>query len=826
MVGVFLDDRLSLGLTFDLTLLAIGVTLAIAAGRFSGTWIRMAPWCMVASTALTAAALGALRYEIGMRRMAADHVARWSHPRDLVLARIVGEVVTPPRIERSGDAGFPRPYPVEPKTRFYLDAQRIQSRDGWVDVSGRLYVTIAAPALDILPGQTVEAFGRLYRFRPPDNPGEFDGALWQRRHGVWAGLFCSGERNVHALDVGASGGIRGALQRLRRVVRGYLIDDGPSPGDAADSLLEAMVLGQRGRVERSLDEAFRRAGVVHFLCASGIHVAWLGLFAWGVLFACGAHYRTIAWGTGLVIIAYAIVAEPNPPILRAAIIGCFALAAQWLRRPAHTGNWLAASAIVLLLVNPGDLFNPGFQLSFAAILGIRFVGWPLLQQAAHIGHVHVGGVWIPALADQPARVGRRIAAFIAAPVCIAFGAWAAAFPIVAFHFGWISPWGWLNSAVLAPFVFATMALGFSQLLLAAAFPSLGGLLAAPLGAASRLLAAVAGGLADIPGGHVAVMAPGPVWTILFYASLLVVVHGAMWRVRRWMSGVMLVGLMAYCFVPSSLWRGRDDALRIWMLSVGDGNAVIIELPNGRTLACDLGTRAQYDLSRHTLVPFLRHRGVFTLDDVMISHPDMDHYGAVAPLSEQVELKRVWINDHFRRLAQSNPASVELIERLEARAIPIRAHRAGDRLPDTGDVTIDVIWPTGQPTEDVLRDNDTSTVLRIVYQDRTVLLTGDVTDAAQARVLERGGLKADVLQLPHHGSPRPRTTAAFIDAVDPTAVIRSSGRPDRETNDSLWRAIGDRAYYNTAECGAVCVTIQNGAVRVTTFGESTGRPVLD
>ncbi len=135
----------------------------------------------------------------------------------------------------------------------------------------------------------------------------------------------------------------------------------------------------------------------------------------------------------------------------------------------------------------------------------------------------------------------------------------------------------------------------------------------------------------------------------------------------------------------------------------------------------------------------------------------------------------------------------------------------------GDVVVEAVWPPPGDGTKVWECNDTSMVLRVTYQDRPILLPGDISQAAMAEMLAGGGLKADVLELPHHGSVV-HNTARFVEAVNPAVAVRSSGERRGMTVNGIERIVGNRKYFNTADDGCVLVWVAGGQV--------TANPVMD
>lgn len=831
VAGIIVDNALTPPIAAAIATAAFGLLVAWVGGR--GATLRnpkASQWLSLFGICLSAAGVGMMRHAAGIRRVPGDHVAAVIPDDVRRLIRVEADVLTPPAFDFTDATPAGAPFPREPRTRFLAAVRAIEAPTGMRHAGGVIQVSVGAAALHVAAGQRVELFGAAFRYRGPDNPGQRDWAAYRRRRGIHVGMWCDNERNVTILRDAASdsGTTTAPLHTLRQHLRRLLIDDAASVDDDAHTLLDAMVLGQRGRVERALDDAFVRAGVVHFLAASGMHVAWLAGIAAGFMLLIGASYRASAILCAATIVAYAAVAEPNPPILRAAITAGLFFAARWLRRSRQSGNWLAAAAIILLALRPGDVFDPGFQFSFAIVAGLLLFVRPLMERFTQRSVVMVGDVPIP-IADAHDHGMRRAARDrLLLAMIVALVAWLIGLPIAAYHFGRLSPWGWLNSLIMAPVVFVVMLLGVAKLIVTALLPTVGAYFGPPLDWATSALARLGTTLSQLPGCTLPTPRPSLWWLPLYYAALFGAIRGPR-RGLRIGAIVALVMLAAWWLRPAVLAPRELNTLRVWVLAVGDGSATILEMPDGRVLAYDLGTRATIDAAEHVILPFLDHRGIRAVDAVVLSHADFDHYGALEGVLNRVPVRRVLINVLFDRPQSRSRAPAALLGRLRERGVDVTLHDAPDAGLEIHDANSDaprfeMLWPLADESDAQLADNDTSTVLRLNWQGRSILLTGDIEDAAQAALLRRADLAADVLLMPHHGSPRPRTTHEFIRAVNPSAMIRSSGQRDRDTDPALWAAVGERAYYNTADCGAVCIELSADGIRVTTQHPSIGRPI--
>jgi competence protein ComEC len=261
-------------------------------------------------------------------------------------------------------------------------------------------------------------------------------------------------------------------------------------------------------------------------------------------------------------------------------------------------------------------------------------------------------------------------------------------------------------------------------------------------------------------------------------------------------------------------KGAPDRLVVSVLSVGAGSAMVVELPDGRTVLCDAGSSSPYDVGRNTVVPFLRHQGVTRIDRVYVSHPNLDHFSGIPSIVDEVETGPIVVNEYFHRRSGPTSPSRHLLDRLAELDHPVHIMDASKRRWELGGVTFERLWPPGDLSEG-LATNETSTVLRLTYAGHSILFTGDIEDHAQRSLVEQGNLAADVLILPHHGGVEP-STHAFIDAVGASTLIRSSHEPRVETFNGLYEMAGATPVYNTADVGAVQVVIDREGVHVSSM----------
>lgn len=783
------------------------------------------------------------------------------------LARVRGTVVkvTPTSTPRA--FAFDRYLPAERRGALMLDVRQIERFQGWVRTSGLVRVTCDEPLLDLRPGDEVEAFGRLYAFRSASNPGGFDAAAHYRGEGIGAGLSCEYATNIRLVE-GAAWSTRAlGLEHLRAWFRRLLTEDWPDVTEGTRGLLETMVLGHRATLDRRIDRLFTELGVSHLLAVSGAQVVAI---AWGAWFAArllGFQRRAAAGLTFAATAVYAGAAEPSAPILRAVVVCGLVSLGFGIGRAVRPVNLLALACFLLLLIRPGYAFSAAFQLSFAAALGIvtltpaassawrEFVRWvedrrhgPLAAELRRrlaaidrpvaapkdIGPLPVWRLASP-LRDAAGGLPRRAGRGIGLSIAVSVSAWAATAPLVAWHFHQIQWAGPLNTLALSLPVTLMIDAGFAAILLGVVSPEA----ALPLKGALFVLQEAILRIAEaLPRGYPWILSTSrPSWAGLvgWYAALGV----AAWRFRRTSQPLSRehrfealkapektgrrakpVAVMLACAAAAigggwAAWgRDKDAALTMTALSVGRGLAVVIELPDGGALLYDAGSDARYDVGSSVIAPFLRSRGVQQVDGVYVSHANLDHFSGLPGLIEALPTGPVVLTPYFLHGAPTGSPARRLIDVLCAAEHPVEvADLKSTPVTERGGVRIERVWPPPDLPSHV-ETNETSLVLRLTYAGKSVLLTGDIEDEAQRALMSRGELDADVLVLPHHGSPR-ASTDRFVGHVRPSIVVQSAREGAGAVLERFTRSGRIRAY-NTGDDGAVTVRLSESVVEVSAW----------
>ncbi|GAA4372418.1 ComEC/Rec2 family competence protein [Paeniglutamicibacter cryotolerans] len=586
-------------------------------------------------------------------------------------------------------------------------------------------------------------------------------------------------------DIGrvAGNGITQAAGSLRRgfVERGAVL---PQP---ARALLPGMVMGDRSGQDEELTMAMKTAGLAHLTAVSGANCVMIcGAVVWLVRLA--RANRTLSWLAGLGALAgFVVLVGPEPSVLRAAVMGAIASASLYAGRGAHALPALAWAMTLLLAYDPWLAGDYAFQLSGLATAGIVLMGRPLsVRLRAHLPAWLADGVAI-ATAAQLACL----------PVVLMLGG---GFPLYAVPAN-------ILVALLIPWI--TVA-GTTALLFGGVLPAL----AMPLTWASGLPAGLVGLLGSWIAGLPGASRPwppgpaGPITAWVLCALMLISMLGPRAEGARGahlvrLAPVLAAGLLAGTLFPLGLlFPVRTGAWVVAACDVGQGDAIVVNSGSGHGVLIDAGPDP--DAIDYCLLGL----GVGVLDAVFITHLHADH------------------TDGLPGALSGRTTGALYYSTAKAGATP-RGHPDADLLAPgatgrAGPVSWEVLGPVGKAAPDA--ENEASLVIRFTIagtgageRQLTLLETGDLEEAAMARVLETGAIgPVDILKVSHHGAAN--GGVGVIDAGSPSVALISvgSGNTYGHPHQRITEALAQRGVpsYRTDTAGTILVSRDGSDLRVT------------
>jgi len=558
---------------------------------------------------------------------------------------------------------------------------------------------------------------------------------------------------------------------------------------ARAGLVEALVLGRRDDLPRSLRQTFADAGIAHLLAISGLHVGVLSTWILWLLWLVGVGRRRWLVGAAICWAYVLLLGTPAPATRAAAFLSLYAIARLRERHPPLEAV-LAAALLLILFVEPSAATSVGLWLSGSAVMGTAWAGRCLRRHRL-----------------RP-NAALRLAASSGGAVLFTS-------PITAFAFGSAAPVGILTnlaaiplSGVAVPGIFLSLAAG------------------APLAAGAGLVLTAIERLADLaaraPLGHVA-GSPGAAFAAPWLAVLAVTWYlsgatGSLFRRRaRRTLALGAAGAWVALTVPAWLARGRAHTLEMHVLDVGQGDAILVRTPASHWILIDAGPRtSRGDAGRRVVLPYLRRAGVRVLSAVIATHGDADHIGGMPAVLAAVDAQLV--------LEPAQPLGTNLYLELQAvvaeRGLEWRPARTGDTITVDG-VSIAVLHPSAVWMARQFEPNENSVVLHLRFGCFDALLAGDAGLPVERELLASLP-KVEVLKVGHHGSAG-GTSLAWVRALAPaTAVVsvgvNGFGHPNPQVIERL-RAEGVDVW-RTDRGGSVTIRTDGGYYSVYQRGPAT------
>ncbi len=659
-------------------------------------------------------------------------------------------------------------------------------------------------------------------------------------------------------------------------------------------VLDAALLGNRYNVSHASADRFRAGGTFHVLVIAGLHISFVAgvvflLARWMtrrrlLQFICAA---TFVW-------AYVIAVGAHEPVVRAALMFTLAVFAPIVSRRTKSLNAIGGAALALLIWWPGDLFDPAFQLTFLSVLPIALIAVPLLRRMSEVGswrptgetpYPPAGPRWFRVFSEAlfwserdwrgemaESNISYRL---FKTPVAAKLEQW---------HLQ-----RFLRFAVLAVIVSASLQLGIAPLMVVyfhrLSFASLflnifvGGLMAmfAFVALAGVLVSHISGwlawplimlaekvnwlmthlvdpfsrlGIASIRLPHYSGW-PGVVY-LLYYLPLAFLIFAlARWNPLRSVSITRVasstlspckVRIAAVAFIatlavivlhPFSAAR-PDGKLHVDFLDVGQGDSVLVTMPDGTTLMIDGGGRPNINrggpddtdsdepfqrdtrsIGEGVVSEFLWARGLDQIDYLLPTHADADHIDGLNDVARNFKVHSAIV----ARTPPDDPEYARFAATMKAAGLSIEKIGAGD-IMHFGNVAAEVLWPPPSADVKASSKNNDGLVVRIRFGDKALLFTADIEKQAERAILIEGvDVRSDIVKVAHHGS-RTSSTPAFVAASHPSLAIISVGRtsifghPHREVVER-WRASGAEVM-TTGQRGTISVITDGRELKVSTF----------
>ncbi len=541
-----------------------------------------------------------------------------------------------------------------------------------------------------------------------------------------------------------------ALERWRTSQLEFIKQNFP---EISIGIVQALIFGERSEISRSVEMHFQAFGIIHLLAISGLHVSLIITVVFYCLIRVGISREKSFLILILMLPIYMVISGAAPSVIRACLVTMFVLLSLRFSAVIVPIDALSIAYLLMLFFNPYYVTDVGFQLSFLVSFSLIVSSQSILS---HYKNRFVQVLIVTSIAQI------------------------SSLPIMYYYFYEISILSLplnvfmvpLVSVVILPLSFLSY---FSYLL----FEPLGVVLGYLL---SKLLSFIYFLLEYAYSSFTLTLTFGrpPLWIVLAYCAAIIFLFKT-WEQRSKL--ILSIGMLVTTLLVHSGLPYLSNSGYITMIDVGQGDSILIELPYRKAVyLIDTGGTLNFNkekweqrevesnVGRDVIVPYLKAKGIRSLDKLIITHGDLDHIGgALAILQSSVNVHELVVGEGKTEDEAADEVYTEAIKK----KIPITKVKAGDKW-SIDKYKFYVLGPSGGEES----ENNRSIVLYSILGGYKWLFTGDLELEGEQQLLDRfPKLRADILKIGHHGS-KTSTSAQLLETLKPKLALISVGKSNR------------------------------------------------
>lgn len=609
----------------------------------------------------------------------------------------------------------------------------------------------------ILPGNSLYVEGIFLKGRERRNPGEFDYNSYLNSKGIPGILICNEGDSINIVSTGYD--IFGSLIFAARKSIDSRLHELFEPETAG--LLRGLLLADRSEIDFELKTQFINSGVIHVLAVSGLHVGYILLIFLFMFGRFNIYLRTLLMSIGL--LSFMFITGVPPSVFRATVMALVIMLAFLSNRSTNIINSISLAALIILLFDPKEIYNPGFQLSFSAVLSIAII-FPIIEK--EVNRLKITNSII-----------RGIILFIGVSLSAQIGT----LPFTLAYFGKLSVVALFANLIVIPAIgiviaitFASLFLSLLSLTLASYFTVINDLIVSFLFSVISYTGSMAYSFIWIPDYS---FTDAIIFYIIIFLLAYIIKNSIRWQTKLLIT-ILTTANIIYLSSIDDKDLLPDNQLSIMMIDVGQGDAILVKFPNNQTALIDAGdVNPFFDNGERIIIPLLRHLGIKKVDYGFISHLDADHYGGFLSL-----LYYGMITEIFKPLPDSSDKDIRL-ERFLTR-LNVNVNYYTKEFYELGGSKLYILNDDKDDFYNSLSSNDKSGMMKLVFGDISILFTGDAEKKAEQFYLDKYGhfLDVDVLKVAHHGS-KTSSIEPFLEVVTPELSLISAGLKNKFNHPS-------------------------------------------
>jgi competence protein ComEC len=723
------------------------------------------------------------------------------------------------------------------KTRLLMAAKKIHKKNQIIPVHGRIQLALNNPAPpEISPGESFIVKATLDRISPSKTPGGFDYQKFLKQQDIFITGWVRSSTDILKInrikqDLSFSNlphkfsQLKYIPEQIRNKISIFLSNCLEQPEQA---LYKAVLIGDRYSIPPGIIENFKSTGSIHLLAISGLHMGLLALMLCNSLkWLSGKssyillNYSSVklaAISALPVLTGYAFIAGFNPPVVRALIMSWLVFLALVYDNQTNLQNNIAIAALLILALEPTQLFTISFQLSFSAVIFISFLYFLSNNTNNH--------------SNKETKETFSVK-YIISPIILSIMATLGTGPLLLYYFNRLSLLSPISTLLTEPFIcFWALPIGLIGVLFIWIYPPLSIKLfhlgSSGLTAACKINQI----LASFPWSdfYFYTLSLHEVIAIYILICLILfrkIVQDSHHRLKRNLLITTALVLLLINPIKDNVKKLNDPQLNVSIIDVGQGSSNFIHLPEGKKFLIDGGGVSSniFDPGEKIISPFLWKKRIRHLDAIIITHPHADHYCGLPFLLDHFSPDVLWINgldsnemlyEKLLEIARKSNTKIKIAGKNELifkGPYSVLKSIAGLHLKKSQPL---ILW---KEDEENININNKSLVLKLESMNKSFIFPGDIEKEGERVLLESGAeLKSDVLISPHHGS-RSSSSPAFLNAVSPGYCFVSAGKfhPEHFPAAEVIKRMNEAGIknFNTAVYGTVSCIINKKEFAIVT-----------
>jgi competence protein ComEC len=600
-------------------------------------------------------------------------------------------------------------------------------------------------------GKKVRIEGILNPFPFQRNPGEFDYAKYLALSDIEGIVTVKGVHGIREAGLEDMRSLPAYVCSAQRALY-RIFDSLHAPRHA--SFLKGIIFGYRGEIPSDVKQSFMDTGTIHILAVSGSNVAFVAFVLFSI-FGFLRLSRRITGGLTIVgLVAYMLITGSSPSVIRATIMAIVILFGTMLERKADIYNSISVAALLLLIWDANNLFDVGFQLSFAAVVSIVYF-YPRLELLIKR---------IPERFEEIKGIDAVLKLF-----AVSVAAQLGTAPFIAYYFGRVSIVSFLANILVVPMSGLSTFIGAAELGFSPLSHGIAQLYAAANDFLVWFLLGFVKQAASVPFAYIETWNVSPAAAIAYYVVVLGVFNLRRPHILAWMTILLLA--LGNGLLYTEIWSAAHPRLIATAVDVGQGDAILLEFPNARRILIDAGPSSQrFNAGEQTVVPFLKRKGITKLDCLVITHPHSDHIGGAGAVLRSTKVDTVFVTSQ----SVADGLTRHVLELARMNGVQVKTLGRGNQIQIDSGARLYVLSPDLDKAK-MDNWNNTSLVLKVVYGESSILLVGDAEFPVEQTMIARYGrfLACDALKAGHHGSAS-STGEDFINTVRPRTAVISVG----------------------------------------------------